>query len=267
MSTDKWFSTIELSLTFEQFLRLPQNRAYKYEYARGRAVLSPRPMTYRALLDLRSFSRPIPEIDALEEVGVRPLADEDWQQLPPLFAAAFHRVQPFSSLAEDVRLQAAEECLQRTKDGAEGPLLREASVVTARKSDGALVGALLTTLVPTGGFPHETDLRGHPPPPADAPARPPGRPHLTWIFVGPWHSGFGIGTAMLDETARALAQLGYTQLASTFLLGNDSSTLWHWRVGFRLQPHPGAMRMIDGPADEEEDQSRPSTLHDLGSLP
>ncbi len=251
---DKWFSTIELPLTFEQFLRLPQNRAYKYEYRRGQALLTPRPTTYRGLLDLGSFSRAIADIDALEEVGVRPLADEDWEQLPPLFAAAFARVQPFSSLAEDVRLQAAEECLQRTKQGAQGPLLSEASFVTARKSDGALVGALLTTLLPAGHFSYETALRRHGPPPADAVARRLGRPHLTWIFVGPWHSGFGIGTAMLDETAGALTRLGYTQLASTFLLGNDSSTLWHWRVGFRLLPHPGAMRMIDGPADGEEGQ-------------
>ena len=32
------------------------------------------------------------------------------------------------------------------------------------------------------------------------------------------------------------------RLASTFLLGNDSSTLWHWRNGFRLQPLYSAMR-------------------------
>jgi hypothetical protein len=50
--------------------------------------------------------------------------------------------------------------------------------------------------------------------------------------------------ALLDAVVRALASLGYSELASTFLLGNESSTLWHWRTGFRLLSHPGSMRAI-----------------------
>ena len=34
------------------------------------------------------------------------------------------------------------------------------------------------------------------------------------------------------------------ELASTFLLGNESSTLWHWRAGFRCLPYPGSMRVV-----------------------
>jgi L-amino acid N-acyltransferase YncA len=61
---------------------------------------------------------------------------------------------------------------------------------------------------------------------------------LTWIFVSPWFQRHGVGMALLAECVERLRSLGYSELASTFLLGNESSTLWHWRAGFRLLPHP-----------------------------
>ena len=66
---DKWFSTIELPLTFEQSLRLPQNPAYKYEYFDHHAWLTPRPKGYHAILDLKSFVRPIDNMATDEDVS------------------------------------------------------------------------------------------------------------------------------------------------------------------------------------------------------
>ena len=43
-----------------------------------------------------------------------------------------------------------------------------------------------------------------------------------------------MGLALLEMAVPALGRLGYTGLASTFLLGNESSMLWHWRAGFKL---------------------------------
>ena len=82
------------------------------------------------------------------------------------------------------------------------------------------------------------------PPPADCVERRLGRPHITWVFVSPWHAGRGTGTALLATAAAALRELGYRQLASTFLLGNDSSMLWHWRNGFQLLAYPGSFRLM-----------------------
>ena len=36
--------------------------------------------------------------------------------------------------------------------------------------------------------------------------------------------------------------LGYTELVSSFILGNDSSMLWHWRNGFELLAYSGSRR-------------------------
>jgi hypothetical protein len=92
---DDWFSAIGLPITWQQFWQLPQNPAYKYEYFDGRAWLSPRPKSYHAVLDLQTYARPDGGIATRNEVAIRPLEEADWSELPSLFAAAFHRVQPF----------------------------------------------------------------------------------------------------------------------------------------------------------------------------
>ena len=153
--------------------------------------------------------------------------DANWQRLFKLFAAAFHRVQPFASLTDEDRLAAAEDCLGHTQGAGEGPLIGEACLVAARISDDALIAANLITL-----------------PPDEAIDYVPGFPHLTWIFVSPRYARQGVGMALLETAVHALLRLGYTELLSTFLLGNESSMLWHWRAGFKLLEQPWSMRAI-----------------------
>ncbi len=222
---DDWFSTIKLPLTIEQFHQLPQNAAYKYEYFDGQAWLSPRPHSYYAILDLQTFARPVSGITTHEKVVIRPLQEPDWSQLPKLLAAAFHRVQPFASLADDTRLKAAEDCLGHTRAGGDGSFVDDACMVAAR--DDGPVGAILITLPPD--------------PPMKAAV---GLPHVTWVFVSPWDTRHGIGTALLDAAVQALLQRGYDRLASGFLIGNESSMLWHWQAGFRLPEQPWSRRTI-----------------------
>lgn len=240
---DKWYEAIKIPLTVEQFHKLPQNRAYKYEYFDNQAWLTPRPKSYHALLDLNAFEPPI-KVGIDEAIAVRPVADADWEGLPKVFAAAFHRVQPFASLDQERQTKAAEECLGRTREGEDGPLIRPACFVAERESDGAVVGGLLTTLAPKGDLTDFGTLRWKESPPPDVLERTLGRPHLTWVFVSPRFSGHGVGTALLVSSVNELKQLGYTELASTFLLGNEASTLWHWRIGFQLLAYPGSTRLI-----------------------
>ena len=100
------------------------------------------------------------------------------------------------------------------------------------------------TLLPEGDPCDWDSYYWHRPPPADCLERCLGRPHLTWIFVLPLHAGQGVGTALLAAAVRELLALGYTELASTFMIGNDSSMLWHWRNGFRLLAYPGSRRLM-----------------------
>src|SRR5207249_5740867 len=119
-----------------------------------------------------------------------------------------------------------------------------ACFVAAGQDDNAALGAILPTLMPVADLTEFNAGFWREPPPPDCLERRLGRPHLTWIFVGPWHAGHGVGTALLAAVTRELLALGYKELASTFLLGNESSMLWHWRNGFQLQPYPGSWRKM-----------------------
>jgi hypothetical protein len=242
---DRWFSGIELPLTFEQFLRLPTNPAYKYEYFGGAAHLSPRPKECHVLLELRARGddQDAP-VDPLESVRIRPLAASDWDPLGEVFAGAFHRVQPFASLGDAQRLEAGRQCLQFTREGGDGPLIERACFAAVETEDDRPCGAILVTLLPDRDLSETFDLRWKEPPPADWAERRIGRPHLTWIFVGHWSREHGIGSALLAAATEALLGLGYRALASTFLVGNEASALWHWRNGFQLSGRPYSWRRI-----------------------
>ena len=241
---EKFFTPIDLPLTWAQFHSLPRNPAYKYEYFDGHAWLTPRPKYHHALLDFAMFERLAPAMSIAREVDLRPLAETDWGQLPPAFAAAFYQVQPFASLDDEAGQEAAEACLQATRKGHDGPLIADACLVAADRSDSALLGGALVTLSP-GSDPTDWNAwQWSEPPKLASLARGVGRPHLTWIFVSPWHARHGIGSALLDESVRILRKLGYSGLGSTLLVGNESSTLWHWQAGFRLLPHPSSRRVI-----------------------
>jgi hypothetical protein len=232
---DDHFRLIELHLSIDEFHLLPQNSAYKYEYFGGRAVLSPRPKCFRAILDLRPMTD-------LEPCDVRPLPVGEIVELAPLFRAAFHRTQPFAALDDGEALAAARQCLEKTAGGGDGPPIGSACFQAFEQHFDGPVGAILVTLLPADIIDNWRSCGWKEPPPADAVERRLGCPHLTWVFVSPWQARHGMGSALLAASVHALLELGYVRLASTFLLGNDSSMLWHWRNGFRLQPMYSAMR-------------------------
>jgi ribosomal protein S18 acetylase RimI-like enzyme len=243
---DRWFFGIKLPLSIEDFRRLPTNPAYKYEYIAGKALLTPRPRECHALLDLRQpqegdRANP-PGTD--DPVRIRRLEAADWGVLDQLFAGAFHRVQPFASLNDAQRLEAARQCLRYTREGNDGPLIEPACLVAVNEEDDDLCGAILVTLMPDVDLSTSFDLRWKEPPPADWAQRQVGRPHLTWIFISPLSREQGLGTALLAAATRALRELGYQKLASTFLVGNEASVHWHWRSGFQLAGRPYSRRTL-----------------------
>jgi hypothetical protein len=240
---DEWMRPVELTISLDEFHRLPRNNAYKYEYLNGRAVLSPRPKFYHAMLDLDTFVAASTAADA--QVALRPLDGDDWEKLVLLFAAAFDRQEPFCGLRGDERREAARQSLDRVRAGGDGPLIESASLVAVDEADNILVGAILVTLLPDGDPSEWGAFQWHDEPPPDCVARGLGRPHLTWVFVHSWKAGVGVGTALLAGAVVQLQSLGYRQMASTMLPTNDSSVLWHWRNGFRLVEYAGSRRRLD----------------------
>jgi hypothetical protein len=217
--------------------------AYKYEYYDDQAVLSPRPKSFHAMLNLTDRPQAPLGSSANGKTSLRRLVSSDWDDLPSLFADAFWRVPPFAVMNEEKRYEAAQQCLERTRTGGDGPLVEESSFIASHEHFGSPCAAILITLMPDRDL--ATDWRAFEwvqPPGADVVERRLGRPHLTWIFVHPWLAYHGVGSQLLVSAANALTSLGYRELASTFLLGNDSTLLWHWRNGFRVLAGIGSYR-------------------------
>jgi GNAT superfamily N-acetyltransferase len=230
---DHWMPTIKLALTIEEYHQLPRNPAYRYEYVAGQACLTPRTKHYHGLLELRPVEVPA-------QVPLRPIRDDDFPQLVRLFAATFDTIQPYGSLDDQTRQRAAAEALERARTGGDGPWIERASFVAL--DQGKPAGAIFITLLPLGDPCDWDSYHWVEPPPVDCILRRQGRPHLTWIFVAPALAGHGFGSALLAAATRELLRLGYSELLTTFMIGNDSSMLWHWRNGFRLLTYPGSAR-------------------------
>ena len=240
---DEWFPHLEFPVTIEQFHQLPKNPIYKWEYWDGKAHLSARPKSYHCLLDLQPTSAP--EAIAVRSrwtAKIRALQDGDWAHLPQVFAAAFGSIPPLCGMEDEAATAAASSCLEKTRSGGEGPLVESACFV-AFDDEARPCGASLITLGPDTDLTTLDHLHWKTPP-ENAIERRIGRPHLTWIFVRPWLARHGIGGALLAHSANALLALGYRQLASTFWLGNESSTLWHWLNGFKLVNWYGSHRTM-----------------------
>jgi GNAT superfamily N-acetyltransferase len=244
---DDWFKTVKLPISFDEFHQLPRNAAYKYEYFDGTAWLSPRPKSYHGLLKL-SPGEPVTRLKAQHDsILIRPIEEADWEDLIPTFSGAFDRVCPFSAMDRgEERKSAARKCLEKTRSGGDGPLIPSATFVAVlEKKPQRTLGAILVSLAPKKDLSEFDAMEWRDDAPKDAIGQRLGRPWLVWIFVAPLFAGRGIGTALLSNAVHALRELGYEELASCFLSGNDSSMLWHWRNGFELQEYAGSLRRID----------------------
>jgi GNAT superfamily N-acetyltransferase len=243
---DQWFRPLHLPMSVEQFRLLPRHSAFKYEYHDGQAWLSPHPRMFNGLLDLTHFSPRDTSQVQNSQLVIRPLEADDWPRLPKLFAAAFESVPPFSALCDKDRLTASSQCLHQAHSGGDGPILDKACFV-AEVGPGKLAGAVIVTLIPKREEGDWWDGCWASLPATDAARHLFGRPHLTWVFVAPLLARHGVGSALLERAVAGLTAQGYAELASTFLMGNDSTMLWHWRNGFRLMAHPGSFRAKNKP--------------------
>jgi GNAT superfamily N-acetyltransferase len=230
---------MRLPLSHADFLELPRHPAYRYEYLEGHAYISPLPRYYHCLLDLAAGPTHDGQTRSWEG-QVRPLSEEDWSVLPRLFASGFYGVEPFAGLSDLALEYAGRMALERTRIGDDGPLIAPACFVAER--DGEMLGAGLVTLLPLRDPTAWNAYCWSSPPPEDAVERCLGRPHLTWIFVRSHSRARGVGSALLRTLCEALRQMGYRELLSTFLEGNTTSMLWHWRNGFTLLQNPDSYR-------------------------
>jgi GNAT superfamily N-acetyltransferase len=220
-------------MTESDFIRLPRHPGYHYEFDNGQASLVPQPRHYHAFLNLT-------RMPTCSSFPVRRAATSDVIRLAPVFAEAFHDTQPYAGLDQSSRLLAARQALARTISGGDGPWIEQASFVALEGEEP--IGGIWSTLVFPGDIDNADPCRALDIIHGGGASHDPGRPHMTWVFVSPRVMNRGIGTTLLSWLSNALLDLGYQQLLTTFMTGNEASMLWHWRNGFSLLPRHGAAR-------------------------
>lgn len=247
-----WYREIDLNVSWETFHQLPRHPDYRYEYIQGRMRISARPLPVHCTLELESFASSLPRENSRRYWSVRTLHPGDGPHLGVPFAAALGMSAPLRHLDRKDQLRAAEDLLEATRSGADGPFVAEASfVLTEQSADGSpsganvnpperIVGGILVTLFPSGDFGNFDPDHWNDPVPDEPFRQRWGEPHLTWIFVSPSRCRRGAGTLLLSESVRQLHAAGYRSLTSTLLPGNVASLLWHWRTGFTLHSHPAS---------------------------
>ena len=235
---DQWMIPRTIRIAPSDLAKVPLHPNWRYESQPDglSAMLLPRPRFGHALLSLNRWRCPGP----VKAVDFRPWESSDPGDLVSLFLGAFASLEPIAGLGDNERKAAAEEALSDGWNGAEGPVSKASAI--AIDPTGKSLGAVMVTLLPGGNLDGPGAWRWQEPPPEDLETMGGGMPHLTWIFVNPDIQHSGVGAALLTHAVGVLRQMGYSQLASTFLTGNHASALWHWRMGFELMSWPGSPR-------------------------
>ncbi|WP_437188153.1 hypothetical protein SH668x_001583 [Planctomicrobium sp. SH668] len=239
-----YFLPIELSVSWNEFLALPRNPAFRYTYFNNTASITANPRYYHCLLALSSPSAEPPSKAVscfYSEFELRQVQETDWQLLREVFRSAFNRSPPLSQLQMSQQQAACERILSGTFAGHFGSFSPQSSFVIIDREAGDILGASLITLIPSGNLEDFDTEHWKESPPPNAFSEGWGQPHLTWIFVTPELQRRSLGTALLNASKAELKTQNYTHLASSFLLGDAPSMLWHWKSGFQLQSHPGSL--------------------------
>jgi hypothetical protein len=243
----RFFRRLHHPLPWRMYEKLPRLPNYKNEYWDGELRLTPRPKTCDVLLELPRWAGPPPipaEDQPLWEAPVRidRVVEGDWDALPKALQAAFAALPPLASWNVHAAARASRSIMKWSRRGRDGTLVPEACFVargSGKRYDSEVgdpldnvVGAAIVTLIPAAQLPGALDD-----------AVDDGRtgrlvPHLNWLFVNRWLQRQGIGTLLLHSVVQSLLHADHRWLASTLMLDNAASMLWHWRNGF-IMPSDG----------------------------
>lgn len=235
------FPQIEIPMSWEAFQSLPRHPAWRYEFLNAQLRLSVRTHYRHCRLEIQKRLSEKSRTPATSRELQAGLTLAPWDATPlsdftPVFQSAFERVAPFSSFSEDERLPIIKHLLQGSVSGITGQTVAPASFALKSVHSPTPVGGILITLFPTADFGDFSDPRWSELPPANALQECWGTPHLTWIVVDQEFQNRGIAATLLSHALNALSLAGYHELFSTMMVGNHSSTFWHWKNGFELVP-------------------------------
>lgn len=197
-----------ISITWEEFKRMPRKLGWKYEYWDGQAHITPgyRVITTAIEIKPRSVKSPC---------RLRAVNKDDEAQLISAYFAAFKDTIEYCDWEPEKIVAAAKKDIQKFFAGNRGNPLPASRVAVASQSKAKekfVVGAALIV--------EKKD----------------DQPLLDMLFVIPeWHRR-GVATALVSAAINELYSFGMKRLESRYFLGNDASQAWHRKFGFVDEP-------------------------------
>lgn len=225
--------SVHLPMTIEEFHRLPHRLGWKHEYYGGKAHITP------AHTAVSTASLPVTRRKVAPPCPLRQPTPDDLDGLVPAFYAAFADTTDYCDMEMQAIVKSGQRVLEGFFDGERGrPLPASRLALESAVDDGdKIVGAALLVEKSNGSA------------------------FLDLLFVIPEWRRRGVATALLGDALNALHDEGYPELSSRFLLGNETSRVWHHHFGFVDQPDHFSARHYHRHYQQEWER-----LHSLGGV-
>jgi RimJ/RimL family protein N-acetyltransferase len=194
-------------MTVEQYLTMPHEFGWKYEYWDGEVHITPREMAVTA-------SVPVQTREVRGVLPLRAVAPADEAELMTAFTESFEDSVEFCDWPARSFQRSVRESIQGYFAGRKGkPLPASVAAVESAASEGTerIVGAALVV-------------------------RDSVSPYLHLLFVRPARQRQGVATAMVSAVMNALFAQGETMLGSSYHPANAASVAWHQKFGFVEEP-------------------------------
>lgn len=207
MKPYKTIQTQRISMSEEEYLRMPQKFGWKYDYYDGETHIQPQEWAVYAAAPVR-----LREVQS--PLALRPARLEDEPELKTVFLECFHDSVEYCDWSEEKFAGSAQRCVGGWYTGRRGQRLdvsRVAVTPATPQEPGRIVGAALVVRDAIGPF-------------------------LDLLYVLPAWQRQGLATALMSDVMNALYAQGETTLYSSYHPANEASVTWHTRFGFVDEP-------------------------------
>ena len=194
-----------------EFLRLPRELGWRYEYADGIACISPQ----HIVVPVRAEVTPRPV--ASGGLHIRPLDPSDAPGLVRAFHDGFRDTVEYCDWPDARIRQSGEDAIRTFFGGRRGAFHPASRLAFAPEQPHAVVGAALVIQKATGPF-------------------------LDMLFIRPPWQRQGLAAVLAGASMNHLHRLRETHVGSAYDLANLPSRRWHEKFGFTEQPAPSLAR-------------------------
>ena len=192
-------------MTSAEFAGLARDPGWKYEYAHGSALISPRHLVVQMRVPVT------PRVVESAGILIRPVSPEDASGLVRAFFNGFRDTVEYCDCSATHIRHSGEDAIATFFGGKRGAFHEASRLAVVADDTMTIVGAALVVQKKQGPF-------------------------LDMLFIDPLRHRRGLATALVGSVMNALHTVGEPHLGSAYNLANAPSRAWHEAFGFVERP-------------------------------